>query len=242
MPQPAELKTIEGATVHYSRVSDWASYAGAGRAVIVGGGEAGFDAALYLLSKMEAGEVVVVHRGGEGGKEGRVDDPSLTLAPVTRARLDSALSSFGGEGSRKKLTILKGCECTGIGEYGGVFEVVVEDTLGNVTKWRSPLPVVLATGFSLGFSSNCVLQGLSDWDDTGRPILSPDCDEVQKTTGVFVVGPMVKHTVDVASASDDEGGEPAGSCAKIGVTKSEEREMMQPEDVILCFIYKFRCR
>lgn len=98
---------------------------------------------------------------------------------------------------------------------------------------------MLATGFSLGSSPSCVLRGLSDWDDTGRPILSPDCDEVEKTKGLFVVGPMVKHTVDVGHVDD---GLRVPSCAKIGGLKTDEREMLEPEDVIFCFIYKFRCR
>ena len=109
------------------------------------------------------------------------------------------------------------------------------DKHGSETKWTSPLPVVLATGFSLSASSSCVLQGLSDWDDTGRPVLDVACDEVMKTKGIFVVGPMVKHIVDVGQPKD--GGTP--TCGKAAMTPAE---MIQPETVIFCFIYKFRCR
>ena len=70
----------------------------------------------------------------------------------------------------------------------------------------------MATGFSLSASSSCVLQGLSDWDDTGRTVLDVRCDEVMKTKGIFVVGPMVKHIVDVGQPQDS--GEP--TCGKTG--------------------------
>ena len=234
--EPFNLKKVEGATIHYSKVSDWSTYVKAGRAVVVGGGEAGFDAALYLLAEMESGEVIVVDRGGSDGDEGRVTDPSTTLAPVTRSRLEAALDAFGKEGGKKKLTVLGGCECTDVASTPqGAFMATVKDKRGDVTKWRSPLPVILATGFSLG-SSNCVLQGLADWDETGRPVLSPDCDEVRKTPGIFVVGPMVMHTIDLAAKEE------GGSCGKVGAMVEEKKEMIQPETVIFCFVYKFRCR
>ena len=37
--EPPNLKTEEGATIHYSKVPDWSLYIKAGRAVVVGGGE-----------------------------------------------------------------------------------------------------------------------------------------------------------------------------------------------------------
>lgn len=61
-----------------------------------------------------------------------------------------------------------------------------------------------------------------DWDDTGRPVLDPACDQSTKNPGLFVVGPMVKHITNV-------------DC-------EESKERSNEEDVIFCFIYKFRCR
>lgn len=110
----------------------------------------------------------------------------------------------------------------------------VKDRDGNVTKWKSALPIVLATGFSLSTSMNCLLQNVADWDDTGRPVLSVECDEVKRTKNVFVVGPMVKHVVDM--------GKGGNSCAKLDNIEAEQREMIRPETVIFCFVYKFKCR
>ena len=94
------------------------------------------DAALYMLAEMETGEVIVVDRCGALGEEGRVDDPSTTLAPVTRARLESALEQFGEEGGKKKLTVLRESECTGVVKTSaGAFEASVKDKQGNTTKW-----------------------------------------------------------------------------------------------------------
>ncbi|GMI10934.1 hypothetical protein TrVE_jg5875 [Triparma verrucosa] len=228
-PLPLKAKS-PNASVHYSEISDWKVYSDCvkkfcGTVVIVGGGEAGFDAALHVLDEAgdpndgdEAGlkpRVILIDRGsgsGEGadsGGAGKVDDPSTTLTPITRARVEEARKKY-----RNLFQIEEGCECTEIGEEVSetgrkVFLAKYRSSRTNrVTTVSSEAPVILATGFNLSQSKTCCLNGICDWDESGRPVLTQDCDEVERTKGVFVVGPMVKHN----------------------------------EEVIFCFIYKFRCR
>ena len=108
--EPPNLTTEEGATVHYSKVRDWASYVEAGRAVVVGGGEAGFDAALYLIAEIEAGEVVVVARGGGEGEKDQIPQlgtPLLAAHPHHPPRLVWSPSQGRPAGSTTPAPLLR---------------------------------------------------------------------------------------------------------------------------------------
>ena len=171
----------------------------------------------------------------------------------------TALKEFGQKGKgEKKLTLLKASECISVDASGKGFVAKVKSNKdGRVTSWESPLPIVLATGFSLRASPSCVLHGLTDWDDTGRPILSLECDEVKKTEGLFCVGPFVQHVIDLAEDcvcdddKDEEGKDgkdgKEGKEGKDGKEsklkgKRKRKQSAELETIIFCFIYKFRCR
>lgn len=168
------------------------------------------------------------------GENNKVDDPSTTLSPRTRDRKSEILKSG------KRIIVFKGCECVSINKKGEEYSAQYRNEKGKDETVISKLPVILATGFNVGKSKKCVLKDISEFDESGRPVLSQDCDEVVKTKGVFVVGPIVKHVVDVEEKGEEKGEVRGGTCMK-DRTNEVERSKTK-EEVIFCFIYKFRCR
>ena len=227
------------------------------------------DAALHIFEKMKRGKVTVIDREGDDQDRVlniKVEDPSLTLAPITTSRVKKALQD-SAKGVRE-FCILRGWDCVdvesrstteGHGGAGGVYSVTARNSASKEIKViHSDCPVIMATGFKLqGSKGGCVIEGLVDWDDTGRPILKETCDESQKTTGLFVVGPMVKHSVEVGGVNRDQlkkvgdpppaDGPAADDIQRMGTLTCPKLSKLQSstatrEDVIFCFIYKFRCR
>ena len=69
-------------------------------------------------------------------------------------------------------------------------------------------------------------------------MLKEDCDMSAKTQGLFVCGPMVKHQVKKARC----GGDACAPTTAVGDEKKGEEGEEKKEDVIFCFVYKYRCR
>ncbi|GMI33106.1 hypothetical protein TrCOL_g2344 [Triparma columacea] len=211
------------ACLHYSDIKSWG---GEGDWVIVGAGEAGVDAAcnIHEAGGVGGGTITVIDKnkgsgGEEVGKRDVAEDPSTTLTPRTRMRLRRAIEGGG------RINVIRGFTCTdvGIGEDGSYTATLVNGG-GEGREVRADNRIVMATGFKVGGSEGCVLNGICEYDGEGRPVLDEGCDESKRTKGVFVVGPMVKHKAE--KGCEHEGG----------------GEQEEAQDVIFCFIYKFRTR
>ena len=173
--------------LHYANVTSWDDLDG-GERCIIGGAESGIDAAVALAA---AGRRAVVFDRGEPWNR-RGSDPSQLLSPFTRARLISAFDSG-------RVTLRGGCTVTGVRRNGNGYQVVLED--GDVVDCAEK--PILASGFA---GSASLVRSLFDWQDECFPLLTEN-DESTVTTGLFLIGPQVRH-----------------------------------DDLVLCFIYKFRQR
>ena len=173
--------------LHYANVTSWDDLDG-GERCIIGGAESGIDAAVALAA---AGRRAVVFDRGEPWNR-RGSDPSQLLSPFTRARLISAFDSG-------RVTLRGGCTVTGVRRNGNGYQVVLED--GDVVDCAEK--PILASGFA---GSASLVRSLFDWQDEYFPLLTEN-DESTVTTGLFLIGPQVRH-----------------------------------DDLVLCFIYKFRQR
>jgi putative flavoprotein involved in K+ transport len=173
--------------LHASTVRSWRDLAG-DDFVIVGGFESGMDAAFHLTRLGKRVRVL----DDAAAWELETSDPSVSLSPYTRERLDLAL-----ETGRLELV-------------GDAWVERVEPTLsgfcitgGDGTTWQTSARPILATGF---VGSLDLIRDRFAWDDMQRAILT-DHDESTVTPGLFVVGPSLRH-----------------------------------DNIIFCYIYKFRQR
>ena len=173
--------------LHYANVTSWDDLPG-GERCIIGGAESGVDAAVALAA---AGRRAVVFDREEPWNR-RGSDPSQLLSPFTRARLVSAYDSG-------RVTLRGGCAVTGVRRNGNGYQVALED--GDVVDCAEK--PILASGF---VGSASLVRSLFEWRDEYFPLLTEN-DESTVTTGLFLVGPQVRH-----------------------------------DDLVFCFIYKFRQR
>ena len=173
--------------LHYANVTSWDDLDG-GERCIIGGAESGVDAAVALAA---AGRRAVVFDRGEPWNR-RGSDPSQHLSPFTRARLIPAFDSG-------RVTLRGGCAVTGVRRNGNGYQVTLDD--GDIVDCAEK--PILATGFA---GSASLVRSLFDWRDEYFPLLTEN-DESTVTTGLFLIGPQVRH-----------------------------------DDLVFCFIYKFRQR
>lgn len=159
--------------MHNSRIEAYGALQG-DEFVVVGGYESGIDAAVHLAGHGKRVRVFDSHaiRCALGF------DPSVTLSPYTRERLEGALESG----------LVELCDNTKIARVeknGAVFCVVADD---GRAFFSSSAPI-LATGFE---SSLQAIAPLFEWNSRGDAELSEN-DESVKTRGLFVCGPSLRH-------------------------------------------------
>ena len=159
--------------LHYANVTSWDDLAG-GERCIIGGAESGVDAAVALAA---AGRRAVVFDREEPWNR-RGSDPSQLLSPFTRARLIPAFDSG-------RVTLRGGCTVTGVRRNGNGYQVALED--GDVVDCDEK--PILASGF---VGSASLVRSLFDWRDEYFPFLT-ESDESTVTTGLFLIGPQVRH-------------------------------------------------
>lgn len=166
---------IEGVElgVHSSLVRRWSDHEGE-EAIVIGGYESGIDAAIGLA---EAGKPVTV-LSREPVWASNDKDPSLSLSPHTRQRLDPALR-------RKQIRLVSDADILGLERINGSVRVMAADG----RSWESASRPILATGFLGGTS---VIEDWLDFDGDGCPILTPQ-DESTRLPGLFLAGPEIKH-------------------------------------------------
>lgn len=158
---------------HNAEVASWAEVSG-DEAVVIGGFESGIDAAYHLT---RAGKRVRV-LDGSGRWEQETSDPSVSLSPYTRERLDGALDTG-------RLELIGGAVVTEVERHGAGYRV--RDVDGDT--WETATPPILATGFT---GSLQLVREHFAWDEDGDVRLT-ERDESTLTPGLFVVGPRVRH-------------------------------------------------
>jgi putative flavoprotein involved in K+ transport len=142
--------------------------------VVIGGYESGVDAAVHLAA---AGRrVVVLDRTGRWEDHG--SDPSLTLSPFTRDRLEAALDTGLVE-------VVGGVDVIGIEREGDGYAVLAAEG----ERWTCDGQPVLATGFGSGLG---VVADLFDRDAQGAVVLD-DGDGSTLVPGLHLAGPEVAH-------------------------------------------------
>lgn len=139
--------------------------------VVIGGFESGMDVA---CNRVEAGARVTVVDPHPWWQVESLD-PSCELAPVTRSRLQVALSTG-------RLRCVEGRVVRIRRAQGGY----ATDLDGGSTLETATAPVI-ATGFRGGFGA---IEELIECDPTGAPVLNDD-DESRRADGLYVTGPMV---------------------------------------------------
>lgn len=160
--------------IHTSRVESWETLP-AGPRVVVGGYESGLDAACALVARGESVEVLAERDTWTMGDDW---DPSVIIAPRTRERLQKALAS-------DRLRLRADARVAKIERAGDGYRI----GLANGESVATALPPVLATGFR---------GGTSRWPELfahtpeGHPRLTIHDESVRKS-GVFLVGPQVRH-------------------------------------------------
>ena len=160
---------------HSSEIKNYDSFEYTSEPVaIVGGYESSVDAAFALSKKGIHSHIFSPHPIDDTS----TSDPSqiLSLATLERFR------ALQQEGS---ITLTQ----TSISKIDQDAEnYILTWADGNVYHFTSK--PILATGFHSGLS---YLWDLVSYRDDGNPLLVSDTDELQKTPGIFVVGPRVRH-------------------------------------------------
>lgn len=168
---PAE-GSFEGANLclHYAKIPSFSELEGEER-IIIGGYESGFDSAVNLV---KSGKKVTVIDSSDYMKLVN-SDSSYSLSPHTRDRIREAIDN---------ITHLKETRVKKVELADNKYIVTTEDN-ETITTNHKPIN---CTGFN---SSLSLVKELFDYDD-GYPLLN-DFDESAKTSGLYLVGPQVKH-------------------------------------------------
>jgi len=159
---------------HSADVPAWAELEG-DEFTVIGGYESAIDAAVALARRQK--NVTVLARSPMW--ESEHPDPSISLSPFTRERLDWAIESG-------LVDLVGGAEVTSVTECGEGYAVVSADG----RSWASPTKPVIATGF---IGSLSYLDGLVEQGEAGELIVSEEADESTLTPGLFVVGSQLVH-------------------------------------------------
>jgi thioredoxin reductase len=159
--------------LHASSVRSWRDLDG-DDFVIVGGFESGMDAAYHLTRLGKRVRVL----DDAAAWELETSDPSVSLSPYTRERLELALATG-------RLELIGDAWVERVERVAGGYRI--EGREGQ--RWETPARPILATGF---VGSLDLIRDRFAWDEMQRAILTED-DESTETPGLFVVGPSLRH-------------------------------------------------
>jgi len=145
--------------------------------VVIGGFESGIDAAATLVEARPSRRVVVIDPAAPW--ERRHDDPSVTLTPFTRGRLDAALTTgrLDLRGDTRVASAVRG--------RGGSIELRCDDG----SELAVPGAPILAAGYRPVLGP---VERLVDVRGDGTPVVTED-DESTVTPGLFIAGPGLRH-------------------------------------------------
>lgn len=162
-PIPLEIETdIE--QIHYCSICDGTAYQDK-RVLVVGGGNSGFDEALYLLSL--------------GVRE-------LTLIEVAD-RFFASAAAQKKLAARSGVTLLKSTRIKAIHGESRIESVLLENLVTGLTKKREVDGIFVFTGQQ---PNTDILQGVIDLDSDGYIAATPDLST--SLTGVFAAGDVVQ--------------------------------------------------
>ncbi|EMH4162938.1 NAD(P)-binding domain-containing protein [Pluralibacter gergoviae] len=164
---------------HYADVSSWKSFP-PGEHIVIGGYESAVDAAVNLL---ENGASVKMLTRSAPWSTNHISDPSISLSPYTRTRLNDAMKN-------PRLDIYEDADICGVSRQKAPqqgYTVRAEDG----REWTSPHPPVLATGFHPGGGA-IQLSAFFRWSEAGYPELTPE-DGSTLFPGLFLAGPHVRQ-------------------------------------------------
>ncbi|MBJ3814711.1 thioredoxin reductase [Shimwellia pseudoproteus] len=168
---------------HYADVSSWKDY-GKGEYLVIGGYESAVDAAVNLL---ENGASVKMLTRSAPWSSSHISDPSVSLSPYTRERLNNAMH-------HPQFAIYEDADvCKVISTPGAGSAYEVHTTNGSV--WTTDQVPILATGFQCGGGAT-QLSAFFEWNDDGYPVLT-DQDSSTLFPGLYLVGPHVRHAGNI---------------------------------------------
>jgi len=241
-------------------------------AVIVGAYEAGVDVAcgliesgidqIYLVDSEDyiQGWIHPPNNRPESYLNTVMTDPSASLAPISVTRLKEAHSS--GKLCLRSSTYCTRTHCS-YPESSGTRPIFRADLkvlkengkIANLSIDAS-IPIIFCSGFCPSMATP--IKNLMSWSDpktTNGPDVSQSCDESLKTPGLFICGPMLRHTLNKNSSSNHNGFcEDFIDCADSYIKGDAEKadkshasqiisnETKELAEIIFCFIYKFRTR
>ncbi|MFN0093295.1 MAG: NAD(P)/FAD-dependent oxidoreductase [Dehalococcoidia bacterium] len=159
--------------VHNSSVVSFAELPG-DEAYVIGGYESGIDAATALW--LQGKRVTLFDARARWSNES--SDPSISLSPYTKERLQTA--QRGG-----RIELVGETRIARVSQDEAGFTLEAEDG----RSWRSATRPILATGFRQVAAQH---PELWNWREDGLPELS-EHDESTRTPGLFLVGPGVRH-------------------------------------------------
>jgi len=169
------LDAVEGGEhcLHTGQVRSWTEVEGVEH-IVIGGYESGIDAAIHLSRRGARVKVL----DPDAPWDRRYGDPSVSLSPFTRQRLDAEF----GEG-RIELVGDAWVDRVSRGETG----YLVHESDGRC--WATQTRPILATGFH---SAVHPIGGFFEWHEDGWAMLTEQ-DESTLVPGLYLVGPSVRH-------------------------------------------------
>ncbi|MFE5429704.1 NAD(P)/FAD-dependent oxidoreductase [Peribacillus simplex] len=161
--------------IHYGDVTLWKEIEG--DRIIIGGGESAADAAYHLNKD---GRRVDVYYSAKQWFDIEVD-PSRTLSPFTRERLESTkeLNGIFEHPMSRAISVEKDDE-------KDMFLIQLENGDVVETKWEP----IICTGFASGAKQ---FKELFEWNEEGLPILT-EKDESTLAPSVYLIGPNVRQS------------------------------------------------
>ena len=159
---------------HSSEVCTWKDLEG-DHFTVIGGYESAADAAISLVGIGKSVTVLARHATWKSEHP----DPSISLSPYSRERLERAHS-------KGTLKLVENVDITSVRAERETWVVRASDG----REWASVTRPILATGFkgSLGR-----LNGLFEYDEGGAPVVTEEADESTLAPGLFVSGPVLEH-------------------------------------------------
>lgn len=159
--------------LHNAMVADWDAVEG-DDFIVVGGYESGIDVAINLAQRGKRVRVVDAHAPWESAEA----DPSLSLSPYTRGRLERA--------QERDLIELLQADVLNIEQCTNGYNV----SLDTEQVLHTPVRPILATGFTGSLS---LIREFLEWRPDERYPLLSEQDESTITPGLFLAGPFVRH-------------------------------------------------